>query len=190
MIVGITAILQIIDVVNAVLIVGHGVAHIGLADTVNRRQEPGLVLIGIFLAACGFQGRKILVAAGFGNGVSGGLVPQRIQRHVGLDLFRLKIPHIGHRSILIPAQEFIALPDGIGRLLELLAAVDGHSFTALKGNGVGAAGTGGKQADQHAQGQQDRKKFLVHLCLLHFGAEYFCTYRGDGFHPLCKAFMV
>lgn len=36
---GVAALLQVVDIVHAVLVIGHGIAHIRLADAIHRRQE-------------------------------------------------------------------------------------------------------------------------------------------------------
>ena len=61
MVVGVPAFFQVVDVIGPVLIVRHGIPHIGLVDTVNRRQEKVHILISGFLASGGPEGRKVLV---------------------------------------------------------------------------------------------------------------------------------
>ena len=70
MVVAVAALFEIIDVIGAVLIIGHGVAHIGLADAVDGGQEEGLVFIGRFLAAGGAQRGEILIVRDFREGLA------------------------------------------------------------------------------------------------------------------------
>ena len=67
-VVAVAALLEVIDVIGAVLIVGHGVAHIGLIDAIDGGTEEGLVFVGRFLAAGRAQGGKILVLHILGKG--------------------------------------------------------------------------------------------------------------------------
>ena len=55
-VVGIPALLQVIDVIRPVLIVGHRVADVRLVDSVYRRPEKDSVLICRLLASRGSQG--------------------------------------------------------------------------------------------------------------------------------------
>ena len=70
MVVAVAALFEVIDVIGAVLVVGHGVAHIGLVDAVHGGAEEGRVFIGRFLAARGAQGGKVLVLHILGKGIS------------------------------------------------------------------------------------------------------------------------
>ena len=58
-VVGIAALLQVVDVVGAVLVIGHGVPHVGLGGTVLGGQEEGFVGIGRLLAAGGAKQSKV-----------------------------------------------------------------------------------------------------------------------------------
>ena len=68
-VVAVAAFLEVVDVIGAILIVGHGVAHIGLLDTVDGGLEEAPVFISRFLAARGAQAGKILVLHLFGEGI-------------------------------------------------------------------------------------------------------------------------
>ena len=67
MVVAVAALFEVIDIIGAILIVGHGVAHVGLIDAVDGGAEKGFVFVGRFLAAGGAQGGKVLVLHIFGE---------------------------------------------------------------------------------------------------------------------------
>ena len=169
MVVGIAAILQIVDVVDTILVVGHGVAHIGLVDTIHSRQEVGAVFVGRLLTAGGSEGGEILVMIGAADCIPGICIPEGIQSQIGFNLVFFKIPGGGHGCVGIPALQHIAIPLYILRLGDLSALFQGQSsriFAAVgvKGNGVGAAG--GTAAQQQAEGQQYPNQALFHFGLL------------------------
>ena len=67
-VVGIAALLQVVDVVDAVLIVGHGVAHIGLLAAVLLGEEEVAVVVGLLHRPRRAVGREVLVVLVVVNG--------------------------------------------------------------------------------------------------------------------------
>ena len=160
-IVGIAAILEIVDIVDAVLIVGHGVAHIGLYAVIQGRAEEGGIVVGLLLAAGRPECREVLVVALDGNFVAGISIPGGIERQVGLDLILLQIPGLGEIRILIPARKHIALPHRVVHRRDLLPGADGlgRDLIAVKTHRVlckhGAAAHKSKQqadTEKHGDG--------------------------------------
>ena len=109
-VVGIAGLFQVVDVVDAVLIVGHGVAHEGLAGPVHLREEEEIIVIGILLASRRAQARKVLVVSRLLDRVSRVLVPGSVERQVAFDFVRVG-PGFGQILVLVPAFEDIALAD-------------------------------------------------------------------------------
>ena len=155
---GITAIFQVVDVIHAVFIVRHGVAHIGLLGAVHFRQEKVQVLVGILLTAGGEQRGKVLVIRGGCEAVAGVLVPTGIQGQVTLDLILLQVPRGGKTGIGVPAKEHIAVTCRRFQLGQLFAGCDGDIGDLLaavvisfKRNGVRGLITAAQQdAKRHA----------------------------------------
>ena len=67
-VVGIAALLQIVDVVDAVLVVGHGVAHIGLVAVVLLGEEEVAVIVSLLHRPRRAVGREVLVVLVVVNG--------------------------------------------------------------------------------------------------------------------------
>lgn len=107
-VVGIAGLFQVVDVVDAVLIVGHGVAHEGLAGPVHLREEEEIIVIGILLASRRAQARKVLVVSRLLDRVSRVLVPGSVERQVAFDFVRVG-PGFGQILVLVPALKDIAL---------------------------------------------------------------------------------
>ena len=171
MVVGIAAILQIVDVVDTVLIIGHGIAHIRLVDAIHPRQEVSAVFVCGLLAAGRSKGRKILIVPAGLNFIGSLRVPQGIQRKIRLDLIFFKIPGSCHSCVGVPALQHIAIPLDILRLGDLAALFQsqrGRIFAAVKirvkGNGIRAAGLA--TAQQQAQNQQRPDQAFFHNSLL------------------------
>ena len=169
MVVGIAAIFQIVDVVDTVFVVGHGVAHIGLIGSVHAGQEIGGVFIGGFLTAGGSEGGEILVVAAGLDLIGSICIPQSVQGQIGLNLVFAKVPGGGHGCVRVPALQHIAIPLYIFRLGDLAALFQRQGsgiFAAVgvKGNGVGAAG--GAAAQQQTENQQYPDQAFFHKSLL------------------------
>ena len=84
MVVGVAALLQIVDVVGAVLIVGHGVPHEGLGPVVLGGQEKGFVGIRGLLAAGGPKHAEVRFVLGEDKALP---VRGHIGRSSGLSFF-------------------------------------------------------------------------------------------------------
>ena len=170
-VVGVAAILQIVYVVDTVLVIGHGVAHIGLAGAIHIGEEIGSIFIGGFLAAGSSEGREILVIAAGLNFIGGFRIPQSIQGQIRLNLVFIKVPGGGHGGIAVPALQHITLPLYILRLGDLAAlfqSLSSRIFTAViirvEVNGIGAAGLAAAQ--QQTENQQQPYQALFHFGLL------------------------
>ena len=61
MVIAVAALFQVIDIIGAVLIIRHGVAHIGLLDAVLGGTIEIHIFVGFLLAAGSTQGGKVLV---------------------------------------------------------------------------------------------------------------------------------
>ena len=110
MIVRISAIFKIIQVIDAVLVIGHQVAHIRLPRAVLFRQEKSFIFICRFLAAGRAQIGKILIAFGINDFSSYIRNPTCIQYESPGNRILFEIPRFGGIFICEPTQESIPLP--------------------------------------------------------------------------------
>ena len=168
-VVGIAGLFQVVDVVDAVLIVGHGVAHEGLAGPVHLREEEEIIVIGILLASRRAQARKVLVVSRLLDRVSRVLVPGSVERQVAFDFVRVG-PGFGQILVLVPALEDIALADRRGLLDRLgggradLGRVPA-GIVFVQSDGI-ALSAGRKKRGEQAQRQQYRKRSgFLHMCV-------------------------
>ena len=121
MVIGVAALLQIVEVIDTILIVGHGVAHIGLLDAIHSGQEVQAIFISGFLASRCFHGSKILILNVLGEGFADGSVPACKEDAVFRYFIFGEIPHLGQAIIPEPAQKYISIPAGVGGCFAFLS---------------------------------------------------------------------